>query len=50
MFNQDQLLFILFKKGKKEFQAKLSLHACFHFGSLLSFQAVALKKHNLIYI
>ena len=25
MFNQDRLLFILFKKGEKEFQAKLSL-------------------------
>ena len=50
MFNQDKLLFSLFKKGEKEFQAKLSLHACFHFGPLLSFQAVDLKNHNIINI
>ena len=35
MFNQDQLLFILFKKGKKELQVNLPLHGCFHFGPFI---------------
>ena len=38
------------KRGKKNFRLKLSLHACFHFGPLLSFQAVELKNHNFIFI